>query len=350
MRLLRASFSGGPNNLLALAQAMDPAQLRPEAALHAIVSAFRVARPQLLADATLAAAGSRGRANTASPRARAPRAPAAKGPAAPVVEHAVIEVSDGGSSDSDFVTDVPARRRPSLNGGRAAAPSRADPAPSSTHAACPVCSWCACLSAPRVLVRATLTPRVLCSQVPLKLVDAHVNSCLDKGPAHAGRGSGASAPAGAPVQLPPVLTLHMLTLSMLKTHLRKWKLLDQTSNEKRDALEARWTAFMTNVKVEKDRALTTGLPVNVAAAAAKTLREERTRSSAALISPIMRKHAAAAAAAPSAAANGFAALVGQVRARKEHAAAQSGPPEAAAEDLETSPATDGRPKRKRSQG
>ena len=212
-----------------------------------------------------------------------------------------------------------------------------------------------CVLLVRLLERATRAgarnadaPRA-CSQVPLKLVDAHVNSCLDKGPSHAGRGSGAGAPAGAPVQLPPVLTLHMLTLSMLKTHLRKWKLLDLTSNEKRDALEARWTAFITNVKVEKDRALTTGLPVNVAAAAAKTLREERTRSSAALISPIMRKHAASAAAAPAAAANGFAALVGQVRARQEHAA-PSAPPEAAAEDLETSPATDGRPKRKRSQG
>ena len=186
--------------------------------------------------------------------------------------------------------------------------------------------------------------------MPLKLVDAHVNGCLDKGRAHAGRDSGARAPAGAPAQLPPVLTLHMLTLSMLKTHLRKWKLLDQTSSEKRDVLEARWTAFMTNVKVEKDRALTTGLPVNVAAAAAKTLREERTRSSAALISPLMRKHAAAAAAAPVAVADGFAALVGQVRARKAPPGAPCAAPEAADDSLETSPATDGRPKRKRSQG
>ena len=183
--------------------------------------------------------------------------------------------------------------------------------------------------------------------MPLKLVDAHVNSCLDKGPAHAARGGGAHA--DAPVQLPPVLTLHMLTLTMLKTHLRKWKLLDQSSNEKRDVLEARWTAFMTNVKVEKDRALTTGFPVNVAAAAAKTLREERTRSSAALISPIVRKASAAAAAAP-AAADRFAALVGQVRARKCPPAAPSPTPEVVDDDPETSPATDGRPKRKRSQG
>ena len=195
-------------------------------------------------------------------------------------------------------------------------------------------------------VRAALTPKTgACSQVPLKLVDAHVNSCLDKGPTSALRDGSGRAPDGAPVQLPPVLTLHMLTLSMLKTHLRKWKLLDQTSNEKRDVLEARWAAFMTNVKIEKDRALTSGQPVNVAAAAAKTLREERTRSSAALISPIMRKHAAT----PAAAVTGFAALVGQVKARKVAADAPLAAPEAVC-DLESSPATDTKTKRKRSQG
>ena len=196
-------------------------------------------------------------------------------------------------------------------------------------------------------MRAALTSKTaLRSQVPLKLVDAHVNSCLDKGRTSAGRDGSGRAPAGAPVQLPPVLTLHMLTLSMLKTHLRKWKLIDQTSNEKRDVLEARWAAFMTNVKIEKDRALTSGQPVNVASAAAKTLREERTRSSAALISPIMRKHAAA----PAAAATGFAALVGQVKARKVAAEAPPAYAPEVVDDLETSPAADTKTKRKRSQG
>jgi len=185
--------------------------------------------------------------------------------------------------------------------------------------------------------------------VPLRLLDTHVNGCLDKG---AGRAGGGQARSDAPVQLPPVLTLHMLNLAMLKTHLRKWNLLELSSSEKRDVLEARWTAFMTNVKVEKDRSLTTGNPVNVKAAATKTLREERTRSSAALISPIVRKHAAAS--APAAAADGFAALVGQVKARKGPAAPCAAPEEDAAAagdvELQTSPAADGRAKRKRSQG
>lgn len=131
----------GPHARRLLAQAMDPAQLRPEATLHTVVSAFRAARPQLLAAVNAAAA--RCQPETlearASPRARASRAQ----PAAAAVEHAVIVVSDGCGSDSDFVAEAPARRQPSFGGSRAAAPARVDAAPSTTHAACPVCSWCA---------------------------------------------------------------------------------------------------------------------------------------------------------------------------------------------------------------
>ena len=191
------------------------------------------------------------------------------------------------------------------------------------------------------------------------MVENHVNACLDGGgavgralggvraPAGAPAGAGC-APGDAPVQLPPKLTLHLLTLAMLKTHLRKWKLLEHGANEKRDVLEARWNAFVKNVKIEADSAEAAKRAVDVAAAAKKTLRDERTRSSAALVSPIIRKHVAAAAAVPAAAAavNGFKALVDQVRARKAASAA----PGAAPEPTDNLPATDGRTKRKRSQG
>ena len=124
-----------------MAQAMDPAQLRPDATLHTVVSAFRAARPQLLAAVNAVAA--RSQPETREARA-SPRAPASRAqPAAAALEHAVIVVSDGGGSDSDFVAEAPARRKPSFGGARAGAPARVDVAPSTTHAACPVCSWCA---------------------------------------------------------------------------------------------------------------------------------------------------------------------------------------------------------------
>ena len=140
LQALTAAFR--PDSRRLAAQAMDPAQLRPDATLHTIVCAFRAARPQLLAAVNAVAARSQAvdaREARASPRARASRAQ----PAAAAVEHAVIVVSDGGGSDSDFVAEVPTRRRPSFGGARGAATARADAAPSTTHAACPVCSWCA---------------------------------------------------------------------------------------------------------------------------------------------------------------------------------------------------------------
>jgi len=140
LQALTAAFR--PDSRRLAAQAMDPAQLRPDATLHTIVCAFRAARPQLLAAVHAVAARSQAvdaREARASPRARASRAQ----PAAAAVEHAVIVVSDGGGSDSDFVAEVPTRRRPSFGGARGAATARADAAPSTTHAACPVCSWCA---------------------------------------------------------------------------------------------------------------------------------------------------------------------------------------------------------------